>query len=158
VFGPGEAGNFTRLAHSLKAGYFFYPGRSDTIKACGFVEDLIRSLIFMDERGPGTHLYNYAYPDPYTVRDICNAFMRVGGFSAATPTVPHRLLLMASYITEIANSIGLRNDINRARVSKLLRSTNIVPEALTKAGFRFETNLESALRTWRAAEPAGSFV
>jgi nucleoside-diphosphate-sugar epimerase len=41
VFGPGEGGNFTRLATLMRKGTFIYPGRKDTIKACIYVEDLI---------------------------------------------------------------------------------------------------------------------
>ena len=46
IFGPGENGNFTKLADALKRRRFFYPGRDDTVKACGYISDFVRALDF----------------------------------------------------------------------------------------------------------------
>ena len=155
VFGPGEGGNFTRLARALQAGYFFYPGRSDTRKACGFVGDLVRSLFFMRDRGAGLHLYNYAYPDTHTIREICDAMSQIGDFRTLQVTLPQRPLLAAGYLMEVAAKLGLTTGINRERVRKLLRSTHVVPDALARAGFVFDTNLASGLRAWHDHDPPG---
>jgi nucleoside-diphosphate-sugar epimerase len=48
-----ERGNFTR---ALKGRRFVYPGRTDTVKACGYVDDLISSMIQMEERNGGVFL------------------------------------------------------------------------------------------------------
>ncbi len=44
IFGQGEGGNFTRLAKALRKGTFVYPGRKDTIKCCGYVGEIVRSM------------------------------------------------------------------------------------------------------------------
>src|SRR4030088_3435076 len=47
VCGLTERGIFTRLSRLLARGAFIYPGRRDTVKSCGYVKDLVDSLIFM---------------------------------------------------------------------------------------------------------------
>jgi GlcNAc-P-P-Und epimerase len=74
VFGPGERGNFTRLANALKRRMFLYPGRRDTIKACGYVDELVSTLEFARSLNRPVFLYNFCYPKPYTLQDICEAF------------------------------------------------------------------------------------
>ena len=54
IFGPNEGGNFTRLPQALKTGVFFYPGRRDTIKGCGYVMELIRTFEFALSRNQST--------------------------------------------------------------------------------------------------------
>ncbi len=41
------------------------------------------------------------------------------------------------------------------RVLKLMRSTHIQPKVLMERGFRFQTDLDSALRHWK--QTAGEF-
>jgi GlcNAc-P-P-Und epimerase len=40
IYGLYERGNFTRLSGLLAKRAFVYPGRTDTIKSCGYVKDL----------------------------------------------------------------------------------------------------------------------
>ncbi|WP_306150061.1 MULTISPECIES: NAD(P)-dependent oxidoreductase [unclassified Roseibium] len=150
VFGAGENGNFTRLAGALKKGFFLYPGRKDTIKACGYVDELIRSFDFMLGQKEGQSLYNFCYPHPYTIEEICQSFERAGGLSQPRGVVPLPLMKLASMPFEILNAFGIRNGINRARIQKLVVSTNIVPAKLKSSGYVFETDLDSALKNWRA--------
>ena len=62
IYGLAERGNFTRLSQALKARRFVYPGRTDTIKACGYVDDLVSSMLMMEERNEGVFLYNFCHP------------------------------------------------------------------------------------------------
>jgi len=149
VFGAGENGNFTRLAGALKKGFFLYPGRKDTIKACGYVGELIRSIEFMLRQEEGQSLYNFCYPRPYTVEDICLSFGKAGGLSQPRGVVPLPLMKLASLPFEVLNGLGVKNGINRARIQKLVVSTNIVPDKLAASGYAFETDLDSALEDWR---------
>ena len=91
IFGAGEHGNFTRLAHALKQHRFFYPGRSDTRKACGYVRDLVRTACFVMARDTTTETFNYCYPEPYTTKDVCQAFHEVAGY-ALPRSIPDSLL------------------------------------------------------------------
>jgi len=59
VFGARENGNFTRLARAMRRGVFVYPGRTDTVKGCGYVADLVGSFFFMDGQPEDFILYPY---------------------------------------------------------------------------------------------------
>ena len=49
VFGKGENGNFTRLYWAIRGHKFAYPGRKDTIKACIYVKEFVRFLLWKTE-------------------------------------------------------------------------------------------------------------
>lgn len=151
IFGPGENGNFTRLAHALKRGVFVFPGRRDTIKACGYVGELVRSMMFVHETAGSYNLYNFCYPTPYTIEEICEAFQRVGGFPAARGTVPLAAMRAAALGFEVLNALGLKNGVSRERVKKLVASTWIEPGYLKQVGYEYETDLEEGLRQWAAS-------
>lgn len=148
IYGLGEHGNFTRLARMISKGRFFFPGRQDTIKSCGYVKDLIRSFFFVDQFNSGAFTYNFCYPERYTIREVCEAFAEVGGYRAPSLVVPSSALLGAAMGFEMLEAIGFRTGINRPRVRKLMESTNIVPRKLQDTGFRYQFDLVSSLRDW----------
>lgn len=154
VFGPGENGNFTRLAAGLRRGFFFYPGRKDTIKACGYVEDLIGSLYFMWHAANPIATYNYGYADPPTLEEVCLAFHDVGGLPLPRGIVPAGPMLA---VARVLAALGLKT-FDPDRVRKLITSTNIEPSELVRAGFEYETDLRSGFARWREADPPGEFV
>jgi len=158
VFGARENGNFTRLAKALKRGLWVFPGRTDTIKGCGYVEDLIGSFFFMQEQPDRFILFNYCYPKPYTIQDICNAFVEVANLHRPLGTVPFWMMVNVAKVFQFLNSIGLKNGIHTERMYKLIRSTYIVPDELIKRGYPYQTDLEEGLRRWLADEPQGAFV
>ncbi len=158
VFGPGEGGNFTRLAALLKKGRMVYPGRKDTIKACGYVGELIRMLDFSLTRNEPEITFNFAYKQRYTTQEICAAFNRVAGYKAPLGVIPLSIMLMGGLAFEILGLFGKKASVNRARVMKLVKSTNIEPHVLPDMGYEYETDLEEALRRWQASEPAGEFI
>lgn len=158
VFGAREHGNFTRLAKALKKGFFVFPGRSDTIKGCGYVEDLIGSFFFMQEQPDPFILFNYCYPKPYTIEDICEAFVKVADLHRPLGTVPLSLMVNAARVFQFLDKMGLKNGIHPERMYKLIRSTHIVPGELVKRGYPYQTDIEEALRRWLADEPKGEFV
>lgn len=158
IFGSGENGNFTRLAQALRRGSFVFPGRRDTIKACGYVGELVRSMDVVHGQGASYTLYNFCYDRPYTIADICEAFQRVGGVRGPRGTVPLPLMKLAASGFEFLSALGFKNSISRERIAKLVRSTNIEPGYLVRTGYVYETDLDEALRRWAAAEPKGEFV
>jgi nucleoside-diphosphate-sugar epimerase len=149
IFGPGERGNFELLARALRQRTFVYPGRSDTVKACAYVGELIRSFEFASALDRRLFLYNLCYPHPYTVQEICEAFHREWGLPLPTLTVPAPTVMAAAWLFERLESAGIRTGIGRARVRKLMESTHIVPRALGRAGYEFETELAEGLRRWQ---------
>lgn len=151
VFGAGENGNFERLLRQLRRGAFLYPGRRDTIKGCGWVGELVRALDFAAARNDREFLFNFAYPQPYTIERIAGTLAEVAGLARPRFAVPATMILMAAVGFEVLNALGLRNGINRDRVRKLQISTDIRPKRLLDAGYRFGTDLESGLRGWLGA-------
>ncbi|MDA9453630.1 3-beta hydroxysteroid dehydrogenase [Bradyrhizobium sp. CCBAU 21359] len=157
VFGFQERGNFTRLARSLEKRAFFYPGRRDTKKACGYVKDLVASLEFAGRSEEMLTVYNFAFDEPLTTEGICAAFCRVANLPEPRFTIPISLILLGGLAFELLSKLGLKTSINRARVLKLFRSTNIVPKKLQDDGFVRQFDLAAALRDWRSQSPAGRF-
>ena len=154
VFGPGENGNFTRLARGLRKGFFLYPGRKDTLKACGYVDDLIGSLYFMWSAADPVVTYNYGYPEPPTLEAICEAFHEAGGLPKPRGTIPAAPMLG---VARLLSALGLKT-FDPDRVRKLVASTNIQAHELNQRGFEYQTDLSSAIARWRAANPPGQFV
>jgi GlcNAc-P-P-Und epimerase len=151
IYGPGEGGNFTRLAKLLRAGLFIYPGRRDTIKACGYVEDIVSSFLFMRERTDDVLIYNFCHPTPYNIEQVCSAFCDVAAFKVPSITVPSALIHTAALGFEVISKLGLRTSINRDRVEKLQKSTNIVPRKLMEYGFHHQYDLRTSLARWQQA-------
>ena len=157
VYGLAERGNFTRLSQALKGQRFAYPGRTDTVKACGYVDDLISSMIRMGERNESVFLYNFCHPDRYTSADICATFSTVAGYPTPRFVAPFWLLALIAFGFEMLSVLGFKTDINRARVRKLYQSTNMVPRRLQKVGFTYRYNLADGLTAWKASSRVGDF-
>lgn len=157
IFGVGENGNFTRLAKALRQRRFLYPGRRDTIKACGYVHELISAIEYARSLDRSAFLFNFAYPKQYTIEEICDVFHDVGGLPVPLGTLPLAPVSIAAGGFEVLSHLGIRSDINRARVEKLVRSTRICPRALVDSGYKFGGNLDSAIAHWRDASN-GSFT
>jgi nucleoside-diphosphate-sugar epimerase len=152
VFGPGERGNFTRLATALRSKRFVLPGRSDTIKACGYVEDLVDALLFVAAQRRRETIFNFAYPRPYTIEHICHAFEQIAGYSFPRKAPP------AVVSVALAAATTARLSTLSERVGKLTASTNVIPQVLLDLGFDWSSDLDSALEHWLQAEPAGAYV
>jgi nucleoside-diphosphate-sugar epimerase len=157
IYGLAERGNFTRLSQALKGRRFIYPGRTDTIKACGYVDDLVSSMLMMEERNEGVFLYNFCHPERYTSADICAAFSLVAGYPAPRLVVPFWLLGLLAFGFEVLSALGLKTDINRERVRKLYQSTNMVPRRLQEAGFSYRYDLPAGLAAWKRSSRARDF-
>lgn len=157
IYGLAERGNFTRLSRALKQRRFVYPGRTDTIKACGYVEDLVSSMLQMRERNDGVFLYNFCHPQRYTSKDICETFAQVGGYAEPKVVLPTWALNTAALGFEVLAALGLKTDINRARVKKLYQSTNMVPRRLPEVGFRYEHDLVGGLTAWKRSSQIADF-
>lgn len=155
VFGRGENGNFARLLRQLRRRAFAFPGRRDTVKACGWIDELLRSLEFAAARAAPLYIYNFAYPGPTTIGQIADAVAAAAGVPRPRLTLPAGLLLAAAAACEALDTAGLRTGINRDRVRKLMVSTDVRPARLLHDGYKFETDLESGVRGWLASLAEG---
>ena len=157
IFGPGERGNYTFLANALKKGYFFYPGRSDTVKSGGYVDELIRGITFALGEGGSRVLFNFSYPEQSTMAEVVNAFEVALGRRLRPPTIPLAPMMAAAGIFEAISALGLKTPVHRERILKLVQSTRIAPRWLLDNGYQFDSNLLTALKSWRD-ETSGRFT
>jgi nucleoside-diphosphate-sugar epimerase len=155
IFGPGEGGNFTRMATLLKKGFFVYPGRRDTIKACFYVDDLLEALQFAVERPERFVLFNGCYPDRYTLEQIVETFRENHMPGVKTFMVPRAVVTAAAAVLKPFSAFGL--GIHPDRVTKLVKSTDVVPGWLASVDRAMGGRLPSALERWDAAS-GGRFV
>lgn len=148
IFGEGENGNFDRLRGALRARRFAYPGRTDTIKACGYVEELVRSIEWVRNGSDTDVTYNFAYPERATIEQIAEAIADGDGSGRPLGRIPLAPMLGAATVFEAMGRVGLRTGINRARIHKLVRSTNIYPAYLVDQGYPFGTDVRSGIEAW----------
>ncbi len=152
VFGKGEGGNYTRLYNSMKKGFFFYPGRKDTIKACVYVKDVARILyegLYNDEENPALLNLTF-YPAP-TIEQICTEIAQVTSVKKPSILVPAWFMLFAAKtINFIAGLVGMKlSGIHPDRVKKVMISTNINGEKLSKSKLKPQFTLTEAIADWQ---------
>lgn len=146
VFGRGENGNFTRLYWSIRSHKFMYPGRKDTIKACIYVKELVRFMLYrLEHHDSGVELYNCCYEPAYTIEHIVEAMKRVTGMNVRVPYMPGWLIMSAA---GVLGALGSPMGICPARVRKLQISTNICGKKLAASGYCFRYTFEEALADW----------
>lgn len=149
IYGLHERGNFTRLSRMMERNAFVYPGRTDTIKSCGYVKDLVSSMMYMSTQNDGVSIYNFSFEHRYTISEICASFSCVAGYRKPRLTIPIWSMNLAVLPFEALQAAGLNTGINRDRVRKLWFSTNILPKRLVASGFKFAYDLESSLVEWK---------
>jgi GlcNAc-P-P-Und epimerase len=148
IFGEGENGNFERLRGALRSRRFAYPGRTDTIKACGYVEELVRSLEWVRNGDELEVTYNFAYPERATIEDIATTIAQSDGSPMPLGRIPLTPMLAAASVFEMLGRVGLKSGINRARIQKLVRSTNVYPGYLIDRAYPFGTDVHSGIQAW----------
>ena len=152
VFGKQEGGNFTRLFNSIKKGFFFYPGRKDTIKASVYVKDVVRILYELGQKEPAGAVttYNLSYFPAPTIEIICETMAQVTGLKKPNILVPAwALKSVAGMAYAGGRVIGKKiSGIHPDRVKKLMISTNISGEKLSKSTYKLNFTLEEALKDW----------
>ncbi len=154
VFGAGECGNFTRMAKLLQKGFFIFPGRRDTIKACIYVEDLLDAIDFAHHLPEKRVLFNGSFPQRYTIEQIIHTFKSSHFPRAMTLDLPRPLV---SFLAILLRAVGgARFGFHPDRVTKLVKSTDVIPGWLSARGWSFHDALPRALERWRS-ESNGRF-
>ena len=146
VFGLGENGNFTRLYWGIRKHTFAYPGRKDTIKACVYVKELVRFMLWrIETMQTKSEIYNCTFEPAYSIEEIVVAMKRAGALKQWVPYVPNWLIMPAAFV---AQCLGSPMGICPARVKKLQISTNICGKKLAESGYKFRYSLDEALKDW----------
>ncbi|GAL11905.1 UDP-glucose 4-epimerase [Vibrio astriarenae] len=146
VFGEGEGGNFTRLAKVLKKGYFPFPGRKDTIKACIYVKELLNAIDYTHTNNTHTVIFNGAFNHKYTIEQIIDTFTQVSFPKVKKLLIPEPLIMSIAKLIALFKGFGL--GINPERITKLVKSTNIEPQFLAQSGYEYQYDLSSSLKDW----------
>lgn len=146
VFGKGENGNFSRLYWGIRKHTFAYPGRKDTIKACVYVKELVRFILWnVEERESAYELYNCTFEPAFTIEQIVEAMKRVTCMKQYVPYIPNTLIMPAAFCAKL---LGSPMGICPARVKKLQISTNISGRKMSDSGYVFKWTFEDALTDW----------
>ncbi len=150
IFGKNENANFNRLYHSLKKGYFIYPGRKDTRKACVYVKDVVRACHYFVARPDGFQLFNLVYPHTPAIEAICDAITKYTDAGPARFTIPGSFLKGAARLINMAGKLTGNNfsGIHPDRVEKVMVSTNISGRKLADSAFKLQYSLEDGIREW----------
>ena len=146
VFGRGENGNFSRLYWGIKKHTFAYPGRKDTIKACIYVKELVRFILWnVEERKTPFEIYNCTFEPAYTIEEIVKTIKKVTYLSQFVPYIPNSIIMPAA---KCAQLLGSPMGICPARVKKLQISTNICGKKLAASSYKFKYSFEEAIIDW----------
>jgi nucleoside-diphosphate-sugar epimerase len=150
IFGKNEKANFTRLYESQKKGFFVYPGRKDTKKACVYVKDVARACYHFSKKEPGLYMYNTIYKEPPTIEEICLTVAEHTDARKPLFKVPGPLLIFAAYcILVLGKLIGKEfTGIHPDRVKKVMISTNISGEKLAASDFSLKYSLADGIKDW----------
>lgn len=147
VFGKGENGNFTRLYWGIREGKFFYPGRKDTVKACIYVKELVRFMLYrLEHHDEGVELYNCTFEPAYTIEQIVEIMKKATGMQRTVIKIPGGILMAVAGVGGLLGGKAL--GICPARVKKLMISTNICGKKLADSGYEFHYTFEEAIRDW----------
>lgn len=140
IFGEGERGNFSRMGRAMSKNRFVIPGNKDVVKSSGYVKDLVRSMIFALGYYENFVLYNFAFPEEYSIKRISHSMAAIGGFK--TPkNVNLKYLVPLLLKSKALNQVG-------QRIEKLLLPTRIAPRFLQEKGFKWNYDLENSLDEW----------
>ncbi|MDR8393486.1 NAD(P)-dependent oxidoreductase [Aliifodinibius sp. S!AR15-10] len=150
IYGEGEQANFTRLYESQKKGFFAYPGRKDTKKACVYVKDVARACYHFSKKRQGQHLYNLVYEEAPAIEKICLTLADQTDARKPLLLIPGPLLIFAAYcIMILGKLIGKEfNGIHPDRVRKVMISTNISGKKLSESDFQLQYNLKEGIKDW----------
>ena len=146
VFGRGENGNFSRLYWGIRKHTFAYPGRKDTIKACVYVKELVRFILWnVEKRETPFDIFNCTFEPAYTIEQIVTAMKKVTGLTQSVPYIPNSIIMPMAVC---AKMVGSPMGICPARVKKLQISTNICGKKMANSSYQFKYTFEEALADW----------
>ena len=146
VFGKGENGNFSRLYWGIRKHTFAYPGRKDTIKACVYVKELVRFILWnVEERKTPFDIFNCTFEPAYTIEQIVTSMKKVTGLSQSVPYIPNAIIMPTAVCAQL---LGSPMGICPARVKKLQISTNISGKKMAQSGYQFKWTFEEAIEDW----------
>ena len=137
------------LFHFKSSNFFGEPiniGSNKTI----FIKDLVKIMKkFSNDTSPGVTLYNACYPEPHSIREICQTISNVTNVKIPWVRIPAILLkTIASLLYSCGKLFGMEFiGIHPDRVKKLMVSTNVLGRKLNDK-FKLNYSLNEALEDW----------
>lgn len=150
VFGTGEGGNFDRMSHLINKGYFIFPGRRDTRKACIYVKDLVDIILNYTPTVKSGHqkdIINGCYDEAPSIDELVSLLSDVKSKSIIKLTIPEKVLKTIAII--IQNIGGSHIGIHPERVAKLTISNNITSFTLSDRKHVYKYGLKAAIEDWQ---------
>ena len=158
VFGPGDDGNFARLARAVQQGWFVFPGRTDTRKAAIYVDDLVDFTGWLLGYDCGESLtVNAVYDRAATVDEIVGHIGAAVGRRTRRVVVPEGLARVGVGVLGLAEAYKppVKRMFHQRRVDKLLSSTNIVSDVLPQLPYTFPHSPAEAVGAWLSSGADG---
>jgi len=150
VFGKGEGGNFDRLNRLINKGYFIYPGRKNTRKACIYVKDLVDIILQYTPAGTSSYsstIVNGCYLNAPTIDELVELLSEIKSKKVIKLVLPELILKSIAIIFQTfgRNKIGIHPD----RVKKLTISNNITSATLSENAYDYKYGLRNAVADWQ---------
>jgi nucleoside-diphosphate-sugar epimerase len=151
IYGPGDPGNILRMIRAVRKGYFVFPGSKNLRKSYGYIEGLLDSFEFIMAREESQLTYNYVERETESLGTLVRIIQAHTGRRIPTFTAPLPVLEAVAAIAQLVTR-G-RSPIHPVRVRKTASSTHIIPESLSKIGFRFRYDFANSLKDWAQKSP-----
>ena len=101
-------------------------------------------------KNQGVTIFNMSMNPGPSISEYVETIARVANIKIFIPSVPSTILFMMAYVIDfIAKPLGISHPFSPVRISKLIRSNNILPTYLDNEGYKFKYSLEDALTDWK---------
>jgi nucleoside-diphosphate-sugar epimerase len=151
IFGPGDDGNFSRLAKAVEQGWFVFPGRKDTRKAAIHVKDVVQLTEWLLREDFTQLTVNAVYGQASTTEEIVDDMRRaLAKRSTRSVVVPEGLARLGMSVLGLTESHKppVERMFHQRRVDKLVESSNIVSQTLPHLDFSFDHSMQTAILDW----------
>jgi nucleoside-diphosphate-sugar epimerase len=152
VFGPGEAGNVTRLVREMLNRQRAIVLNPDQPKAGIYIEELIELIHWLraaEAPGEGFHLVNGVSAENLTFNAFGRALAELRNFERPALQVPGQALRLALWpLGALAPLVPPTFKLHPERLAKLLRANDVRATTLAEMGYPFAWPLQRALADW----------
>jgi nucleoside-diphosphate-sugar epimerase len=152
VFGPGEAGNVTRLLRESLRLHRKIQISPDQPKAGIYIDELLSIIHWLREQplSAGEHqLVNGVSDENLAFNDFGEALQELKYFEKKPLTISEPMLKLAiSMMKPLGWILGTNSKIHPERLAKLKRANDVKATGLISAGYPFVWPLKKALADW----------
>jgi nucleoside-diphosphate-sugar epimerase len=116
VYGPGDT-HVLRLFRTIARRRFFYIGDGKALCHPTFVEDAVRGIVDVGDRGAAGRIYHLAGPEPVSIEELAGTMARAMGVPSPRIHVPERAVRLAVEIAErLASRLAFTPPLTRSGV------------------------------------------